>query len=163
MCSSDLEMLAAEGDTAKRFRDELQLWSYDGLPQLDQLMASTKAALQDLRDAVAARGDRLLVAVAPPAYYVDAQMMKQLLTEFGVSGEGTDSPRERVLSTLTELGVASCDLTPGLREAIDQGRRPYLRFDGHWNAVGHRVAAEEIARCWRKADFESKRAASVVP
>jgi len=49
------------------------------------------------------------------------------------------------------LGVPFLDLTPALRRA-DHGvlGGPYYVYDGHWNAHGHRVAAEEVGRFLRE-------------
>jgi hypothetical protein len=49
------------------------------------------------------------------------------------------------------LGLPVLDLTPALRRA-DRGLLggPYYIYDGHWNARGHRVAAEEVERFLRE-------------
>jgi lysophospholipase L1-like esterase len=42
-------------------------------------------------------------------------------------------------------GIAVLDLTTPLESALARGESPYFADDTHWNAVGHRVAAEAIA------------------
>jgi hypothetical protein len=147
---------AEEGET--HLRDDVALWSYEGKPRLDTLMEATRAALTELRDTAAARGDDVLVAVAPPAWFVDPAMLDQLLEDYDLPKTATsDYPRTAVMAALADLGIPKCDLSPGLRAAFDAGEGPYLRFDGHWSAVGHRVAAEEIARCVRRERHERRR------
>ena len=48
---------------------------------------------------------------------------------------------------LGRMKVPACDLTPALREAVNQGRRPYFDFDGHWTPAGHEVVAGAIKAC----------------
>jgi len=42
-------------------------------------------------------------------------------------------------------GTPYLDLTPALEESARHGAIPWFRGDTHWNATGHRVAAEAIA------------------
>lgn len=133
------------------FRDSIGVWSTTGGRALKQLMPATRAALTELRDTAAAHGDPLLVAVAPPSFAVDPASLQQVIDSFGLQGERTDAPRSAVLAALRELGVPSCDLWKPLADAYARGERPYLRFDGHWNRTGHRIAAEAIAACIRDA------------
>lgn len=44
-----------------------------------------------------------------------------------------------------ETHIRFCDLTPALRRATLEGVQTYYPDDTHWNADGHRVAAETIA------------------
>lgn len=43
-------------------------------------------------------------------------------------------------------GIPFLDLTPALEEAAASGRAVYFADDAHWNAAGHQVAAEELAK-----------------
>lgn len=137
------------------FRDSLAVWSTTGARPLKQLMVATRAALTELRDTAAAHGDRLLVAVAPPSYAVDPAALQQVVDTFGLHGERTDAPRRAVVAALKELGVPACDLWAPLADATARGQHPYLRFDGHWNATGHRVAADAIAACIRAQGLDA--------
>lgn len=137
-----------DGDGAgARFRRDVEVYTYLGRPLLDRQLPPTERALEQLRDAARERGDRLLVAVAPPAFLVEPEMLARLLTEFELPTVGSEAPRIVALELLERLGVASCDLTPALIQSQARGERPYLRFDGHWNRTGHAVVADAIAAC----------------
>ncbi len=60
----------------------------------------------------------------------------------------------RTLRKIAELaagrGIATLDLTPLLAAALEKDGQPlYFPVDGHWNAAGHAVAAQAIARLAR--------------
>ena len=63
---------------------------------------------------------------------------------------GLDEKWERGL-VLERLGAIAepariplLDLTAALRREEGAFAGPYYRYDGHWNALGHRVAAREL-------------------
>ena len=58
--------------------------------------------------------------------------------------EGTEIQRKMRLWSLSE-GVSFLDLTPVFREAIKSNRNLNWELDGHWNHLGHQVAANAIA------------------
>ena len=45
-----------------------------------------------------------------------------------------------------EARIAFLDLTPALEQNAAVGRAVYFPDDGHWNAAGHEVAAQELAK-----------------
>lgn len=60
---------------------------------------------------------------------------------------------ERMNSLCTKEGIAHIDLLP---EFSRLGADPHFRRDGHWNAEGHRLAAEIIYDELLEANFEPK-------
>jgi lysophospholipase L1-like esterase len=46
----------------------------------------------------------------------------------------------------TTVGIPFLDLTPALEEAAASGRVVYFADDAHWNAAGHQIAAEQLAK-----------------
>ncbi|MDP2316650.1 MAG: hypothetical protein Q8P41_27395 [Pseudomonadota bacterium] len=143
-------LLRADNPEAHKFRNELTGFTRGGAGRLEQLVANSRTPLLQLRDATAAAGDRLLVAVAPPAFAVDPQRAADTLAAFGLADPDVDAPRRAVLAMLAGLDIAACDLTPALTEAEARGEAPYLRFDGHWSVAGHGVVAREIGGCWER-------------
>lgn len=131
----------------RRFKQELAIFSGPGRQELERLAHASEDALRQLRDETRARGDRLIVAVAPPSFAVDPAMAASLLKLFDVPQPDVDAPRKKVLAVLEGLGVAACDLTPPLAAAIARGEKPYFRFDGHWTRAGHAIVAETLTGC----------------
>jgi hypothetical protein len=43
-------------------------------------------------------------------------------------------------------GISFLDLTPALEQAAASGRAVYFADDAHWNAAGHEIAAQELAK-----------------
>jgi hypothetical protein len=138
---------AADDFDTRRFREELTIFTRGGAGRLAQLRQASAQALTALRDAARQRGDRLLVAVAPPSFAVDPERAAATLATFGLDDPDVDAPRRAALDVLQQLGIPSCDLTPPLQAAQQAGREGYFRFDGHWTAVGHAVVADTIVDC----------------
>ena len=63
----------------------------------------------------------------------------------GVTRSAMDAARERLLGFARHEGIPVIDLLPPLRAAFERDGRPlYYHFDRHWNAEGHRQAADAI-------------------
>jgi len=72
------------------------------------------------------------------------------LTRLSYSMEEGVWDRSLVARRVQEIGRLAgfpvLDLTPALRQASGGlAAEPYLLYDGHWNARGHRAAAEAVA------------------
>ena len=50
----------------------------------------------------------------------------------------------RLLKMLDELEIMYIDMLPIFRDAASHNQQLYFEVDGHWNASGHRLAAEAI-------------------
>lgn len=136
-----------DGHRGGGLADSLSMWATSGAGRLSQTMPDTARALDELARTAEAKGDPLLVAVAPPGWAVDPPALRTLLEQFKVSGEPTDAPHQAVIQALSDRGIPTCDLWKPFADAAAAGNRAYLRFDGHWNREGHRIAAEAIAAC----------------
>ncbi len=134
-----------------RWRSELAPFTRSGAGELRALLPETRRALAELRDETRRRGDRLLVAVAPPAFVVDETRLAATFALVGLdpADADPDAPGRAALGLLADLGVEACDLTPALRAARAAGERVYFTYDGHWTPAGHRVVAETVAACLR--------------
>ncbi len=140
-------MAAGHDPDWRRLADELRPFSRSGAPVLAEALSATEQALTHLRDTAARRGDRLWVALVPPAYVVSETAGARTFDAFGVKDPDPDAPGRAVGGLLRRLGVATCDLTPALREAVSAGIEPYLRYDAHFSAEGHEVVARALAAC----------------
>jgi hypothetical protein len=132
----------------RRFVEEMRIFTRDGRGQIEHMLPQTRAALAAFQKEVARRGDALRVAVAPPFFVVDTAAADRTFKAFNLRDADLDAPTRAVLGVLSELGIPSCDLSPALKAAANAGKKPYLRYDSHWSAEGHAVAAEAMAACW---------------
>ncbi len=133
----------------QRWRGELEIFTRHGRGRREALMPKTRAAFEELAGFTSARGDQLLVALAPPVFVVDQARMAPTLELVGLDPATADPDGlgKAVIGELDRLGIASCDLTPALRASEAAGEAPYLHFDGHWSAEGHRAVAGALAGC----------------
>ena len=99
----------------------------------------TEAVVKRLMEDVEKQGGELVVVSIPPGR--------------GYLGCSSSPYSERMNSLCTGAGVAHIDLLPGFSQSAVQ---PHFRRDGHWNAEGHRLAAEIIYDELLKASFEPK-------
>ena len=133
-----------------RWQQELAIFSAQGDTQLTHLSSKTAQALRALKQATRHNGDSLLVAVAPPAFVIDASRMEPTFEIVGLdpSTAQVTAPGATALQLLQSEQIAACDLTPPLLEAAaTTDEALYFHYDGHWTAAGHSVVAETIQSC----------------
>jgi hypothetical protein len=145
------QQLAAGTDPVLgRWKNELAIFSMRGQGQLRGLAERSWEPLIQLRDLVHQRGDRLVVAVAPPAFVIEQERLDSTFRVVGLdpSEAQPDAPAQAVLRMLQQMGVLACDLTPGLRAAQAEGDSLYFTYDGHWTPRGHAVVSESLVQCF---------------
>ena len=109
----------------------------------------TALLLQRIQEVTAAAGGETALVLLP----LRVQVTDSSFAAF-VSAAGADTttmpltaPQRRLLSTASGLRMPVVDLLPVFRDwTAAGGADPYLEWDGHWNATGHRVAASVTAR-----------------
>lgn len=140
-----------------KWQSELRLFTGSGGGVLGVQMAQTTAALNALSAAVTQGGDRLMVALAPPAFQVLPKKLKASFELVGLDpGDARpDAVTDAVRSVLDRRGIAYCDLVGPLRSAVQRGEAPYLVHDGHWSVTGHQIAATEMVRCLTREGWVS--------
>jgi len=149
--------LAAGSDLSrKRWRDELEIFAAGGADALRRLLPQTRTALEELLSATRTRGDRLLVALAPPAFVVDPARVGPTFKLMGLDpAQATlDAPGAAVADLLKGLGIDACDLSPALRRGAQESAM-YLTYDGHWTPAGHAVVAQALAACIQQSASQS--------
>ena len=113
----------------------------------------TNGLLQALNDEVKAHGARLLAVYVPSKMEISERDWGLTRQQYGVDDTVWD--RGQVARTLARagesIGFPVLDLTRALRD-VDSSLLggPYYTHGGHWNALGHRVAARSIARFLRE-------------
>lgn len=105
-----------------------------------------RGAVADIRDWAAERGVRYLVVLVPARWQVDDGAWQRYRKAWGLPDEAFDREhaQREVLAALQDLGVPALNLLPVMRRAQADGVPPYYSLDPHWNATGHRLAAEAI-------------------
>jgi acetyltransferase AlgX (SGNH hydrolase-like protein) len=135
--------------------DELKVFRPRPIPDIETAWDSTAAILEALAREVEARGAHLLVAYVPSRMEVSDQDWELTRLRYGMDESKWD--RTLVFRRLAEIGSGSgipvLDLTGPLRAAQGRWGGPYYVEDGHWNALGHRVAAAEVERALRAAGW----------
>ena len=143
--------------------EEMRVYKTGPTPRIDGAWASTARILEALARKTADHHARLLVAYVPNRMEVRDRDWE--LTRRAYALEERDWDRGLPLRRLRAIGEAAglpvLDLTPALRRAdaslLD---RAYLTYDPHWTALGHRVAAAEVARSLRDRGWVPACAAS---
>jgi hypothetical protein len=138
-----------------RWVSELRLFTREGGGVLGAQLPHTDAALAALARMMAERGDSLMVAIAPPAFQVQADRLDATFSLVGLDPRTAtpDAVSDGVRRVLDRHGIASCDLVEPLRRAEQSGGEMYLEYDGHWSLKGHAVVSDTMARCMREHGF----------
>lgn len=136
-----------------------------------QNFAWTAVALRAARDAAAAAGARLTVVYIPSEEHVYLPLIQGtphveailpgLFTVrvgpdglLGDSATPVDAPtlyahlddqRQAVLAFLAREGIPAVDLTPAFAARAAAGEALYNYADTHWNAAGHKLAAQAVS------------------
>ena len=130
-------------------RLELRVYERRRVEEVEDAWAKTAAIIADLGRQAEARGARLLVVHVPSRLEIDERTWR--LTRRLYDWDEANWDRGRVAERVTQIGAAAgvsvLDLSEPLRRAnAGFSDKPYFVYDGHWTALGHRVAAEEVQR-----------------
>jgi len=105
----------------------------------------TDLALGRLQAAVEQEGAKFGVFIIPDRrqlYDVDWQAALAKLPDLDPASLDRERPTQTVRDLLAARGIPALDLLEPFRAAEE---RLYFQIDGHWNAAGHRLAAERLA------------------
>lgn len=146
------DIAAGRDRQSAHFKDELSLFTERAPDLVRNELVNTRAALSQLRDAAAKRGDRAVVLVLPPSFALTEASMRGTLTAFDVPFRAVDltTAHDAVMREAAALGLEACSPREALVAADVAGERPYLLFDAHLSARGHEIVADVLAECIRK-------------
>jgi len=129
-------------------RLELRVYERRRVEPIEDAWAKTERLLAALAQDAKDHGARFLVVYVPSRFEVEAGAWRLSCRLYGWDDAAWD--RGHVAARLAELGTAGgwplLDLTEPMKQASRWGREPYLTYDAHWTALGHRVAAEAVHR-----------------
>jgi lysophospholipase L1-like esterase len=111
----------------------------------------TGLVLRAMKEAAAAEGAAFGIVVVPGRVQVDPDLQDGVIAAFPGISPVWDQPQTRLESLAAQLEIPLLDLLPPFRSAVEAGQGPfYYTFeDMHWNAAGHRLAAEYVAEWLR--------------
>lgn len=112
----------------------------------------SRVAVARIVEASRARGVPVTAVLIPARFQLDPagwNLLTGLLGLEHASESGTiepEVPARWFREVLAELEVPTLDLSPTLGQALETSDEDlYFRFDPHWTAAGHRLAADRIA------------------
>lgn len=115
-------------------------------PSLLELGVETFGALRKLRAKSAELGAAFVVLVIPAAMQVDERLFEEFVRQ-SAAGDGGSCDRtlfhRRLVDALRQDGFSVADPLPALEAAARAGRGGYHR-EGHFDVVGHQIAAETL-------------------
>jgi len=130
----------------------LDYWVYaDPVPpEWQDAWRHTERNLDDLRDAVAARGARfaIVIVTARDRVYRDSwETLRELYPRLQKGKWDLEAPDRRVLAWCESRAVPCLQLYPAFAEraAASEERLHYV-YDGHWTSAGHALAAKLTAQ-----------------
>jgi hypothetical protein len=133
--------------------DQMRVFKRRQQPLIEAAWERTDAILRALAREAAAGGARFALVYVPSRFEVSDRDWE--LTRLAYDLDEKQWDRGLVARRFGEIGASAGfpvhDLTPDLRrESRGLLGEPYFVHDGHWNATGHRAAAESVARFLRQ-------------
>ena len=146
--------------------DQMRVFKRRQQPLIEAAWERTDAILRALSREAAARGSRFALVYVPSRMEVSDRDWALTRLAYDMDEKAWD--RGLVARRFTEIGASAgfpvLDLTPDLRRASRGALgEPYFVYDGHWNASGHRAAAEAIERFLRERGWAPPCAPRPVP
>ncbi len=132
----------------RTLRREMTNYALDPPPSIEAARTATEEAIERLAATCRADGALLVAVLAPDRIQLAEASWRGALAMLRLDPAAFDSRRpQSVFVRLFERNdIPHLDLTPSFEAALQRGERLYFRHDRHWNARGHRLAAEEIGR-----------------
>ncbi|MFN8393429.1 MAG: SGNH/GDSL hydrolase family protein [Bacteroidia bacterium] len=120
--------------------------------QWEEGWQGTEWTLRQLKQECDAIGSKLLIVNVPGLFQLandwQAEMAEQIGTDSIPSDFKIDYPIQRLQTMADSAGIALLDMQPAFLQYRDQHhlQKPWFGWccDGHWNPVGHRLAADLV-------------------
>lgn len=114
----------------------------------------TELLLERMDSVTRAHGARMAMVLLPLRVQLSDSLFSEFVRSAGASltQMPSEKPQRLMTETAARLGVPAVDLLMAFRQWTAWGREPlYLERDGHWNAAGHKLAAEVVTEGLLKA------------
>jgi hypothetical protein len=128
--------------------DELRAYKVRGqLSEFDEAWDRTLEILRSLGEVIRARHAVPVLVHIPARFEISERDWQLTLLRYGINEKVWDRTlvSRRLAEAASQTGWTFFDLTAALRAATSSmGDEPYLRYDGHWNRLGHDTAARAV-------------------
>lgn len=116
------------------------------IPQVARAWDTLAGYLKAIRDECRLHGTPCVFTVFPQRFQVNEREWRAVMFDFALDASAFDRalPNEVLAAICDDLNVECLDLLPGFQDA--RGSYYLLNGDMHWNAEGHRLAAELLSR-----------------
>ena len=97
-------------------------------------------------------GVKLYVLIIPHDIQISRKLYERNTRKYGHNPAEFDveKPNRKLAELCESLDIDYLDLLPLMREEAAKGKQYYFIRDGHWNAKGHKFAAGEIYKDFKK-------------
>lgn len=117
----------------------------DECHDLDDAKAKTKKLFWGIKKITDGIGAKLLVAFIPAEFQLDRQARIKYGIAVPLLPSDKEYPYQEFGGFFAENGIDSLDMRTAFRDAKKTEGQFYFKTDNHWNAEGHRVAAEAVS------------------
>jgi len=108
----------------------------------ESLSAATTDAILEASRIAAAAGATFILLLIPSKEQAHQHIISQYMSAPSI--DDVDAVNVALIEFCRQHKIRWIDLTPSFRAGAKQDKQLYYRADGHWNAEGHRVAAQRI-------------------
>ena len=126
----------------------LSLFAKESPAEIRDGVALTGLLLERMQAVAGAVGAPVVLVLLPIRYQLSEAEFADFAAGYGASTESLSivQPQSMMTATAASLGLPVIDLLPAFQGWTAEGRGPlYLEWDGHWNAAGHKLAADVVA------------------
>lgn len=104
--------------------------------------------LSEMNRELNGRGIDFFVFFVPAAHQVKEEQWNNLVRQYKIENFNFDParPGDKLADFAAQIGFLYFDLFPDFAAADKNGWENYFIYDGHWNAGGHNLAAELVAK-----------------
>lgn len=150
-----IERAAGSGGSTAEMR-RVRLVAREQKERLDRGWRLAEALFAEIRDEAGKVGARVVILDVPDRLQVDDALWTDAVRALRLDPPDYDRdlPENRLEAIGERLGVPVVRTLEALRRRMRSGESVYIADDIHWNARGHEVAAEELARTVRSMGLE---------
>ena len=115
---------------------------------IDKTVPRTIEYLAQLAQQVTSDGREAIVLIIPTREQVDDELWAGLVSRYGDEiSNNRLTVNNRLVEGLENAKVDVIDFTPtAIAHSRNKPDKLYFRYDGHWTALGHELAAKQLAR-----------------